>query len=410
LLLGDGLPVENVQASRRFIAGSVLRGSLARAILRPLGLWRSVVRWEEQTPAGEALPEGFREVFLAEPPARFGFLYPTREEAEKAGTVDAFPIPLTASECKAHSGFEEEGGHGVWDRLLNNLRRITGLEVPFQKNCPKCGEPLKRARGFAVRWRAEERYGKVEVRPRFFVRVGLNRFTETAEEGILYTLEALVPGPGGEGKALSFVGYWQMSEGQWRALKKLLEGHVRKEDGAYLLRIGTARARGMGKVALSFMEEPPSLPPMEERLDNFQPRDSEGNLVDPKHLHFAFTLRAPLLLYDSSGKPTAKPERSVLEAYISTLPKGLKFLSEASMVEREEWTGWSAVWALPKPVVTAIAAGSVLAFRAPKAERDAVIAFLLELEENGLGERLAEGWGEVIACDPFHVNFDIGGA
>jgi CRISPR-associated protein Csx10 len=412
LLLGDGLPVENVQTSRRFIAGSTLRGSLARAILRPLGLWRGVVRWEEQTPTREALPEGFWEVFLAEPPARFGFLYPTREEAGKAGTVDAFPIPLTASECKAHSGFAEEGGHGVWDRLLNNLRRIAGLEVSFEKNCPKCGEPLKRARGFAVRWRAEERYGKVEVRPRFFVRVGLNRFTETAEEGILYTLEALVPGPGGEGKEkpLSFVGHWRMSEEQWRALKTLLEGHVRREDGAYLLRIGTARARGMGKVALSFMEEPPPLPPMEERLDNFQPRDNEGKLVDPEHLYFALTLRAPLLLYDSGGRPTAKPERSVLEAYVSSLPEGLEFLAEASMVEREEWTGWSAVWALPKPVVTAIAAGSVLAFRAPEAEKGAVVAFLQEVEEKGLGERLAEGWGEVIACDPFHVKFDMGGA
>jgi len=370
--------------------------------------------WERHTPTGEALPEDFQKVFLDKSPVRFGFLYPVPRRAEEAANREAFPFPLTAFACKAHG---EE--HGIRDMLLTNLRRIAGVEVPVEKNCPvkECGERLERMRGFAV-WEPGsdgESCGKVAIHPRFFVRVGLNRFTETAEEGILYTLEALVPGPGGEGKEkpISFVGYWQMSGEQWEALKTLLESHVQREKGAYILRIGTARARGMGKVVLSYIEEPPPLPPVEERLDAFQLRDGEGKLVDAEHLYFSLTLRAPLLLYDPSGPPTVefeKREQEVFEAYVSTLPKELEFLPEASMVEREEWTGWSAVWGLPKPVVTAIAAGSVLAFRASKAGREAVVAFLQEVEEKGLGERLAEGWGEVIACNPFHVKFDIGGA
>ena len=100
----------------------------------------------------------------------------------------------------------------------------------------------------------------------------------------------------------------------------------------------------------------------------------------------------------------------MLRAYVSTVPSDLEPLPKASILEQETWSGWSAAWGLPKPVTPAIAAGSVLAFRAPAGERQAVLAFLQEVEENGLGERRAEGWGEVIACDPFHVIFDAGGA
>lgn len=67
------------------------------------------------------------------------------------------------------------------------------------------------------------------------------------------------------------------------------------------------------------------------------------------------------------------------------------------------------MWGLPKPLTSALAAGSVLVFRAPAGERETVLTFLQEVEEHGLGERRAEGWGEVVACDPFHVAFDRGG-
>lgn len=65
-------------------------------------------------------------------------------------------------------------------------------------------------------------------------------------------------------------------------------------------------------------------------------------------------------------------------------------------------------WGLPKPVVTAVAPGSVLVYRAPAQEKEAVLAFLQEVEERGLGERTAEGWGEAVACDPLRVRFDAG--
>jgi len=408
LLLGDGLPAGNVQSSRPFVAGSVLRGTLARAILLPQGLWGPGAG------RGGAVPEEVRRVFLEEPVARFGFLYPVREAGESAGAKDAFPIPLTARTCKSHRGFRSDGGHGVLDGLPGRLRRVTEGPGAGIGGCPVCGERLERMRGFAVRGtpRDPATCRESPVHPRAFVRVGLNRGTETAEEGILYTLEALVPGPGGEGQEqpLSFTGYWVMEDDQWQTLRGLIRRYLPEEDGAYPLRIGSARARGMGAVTLRWLEEPDGhLPPLEERLEAFQPRGAGGEPLDPAHLYFALTLRAPLLLYDPWGRPAARPDPPVLEPYVSRLPESLEFLPEASEMEREDWTGWSAAWGLPKPVVSAIGAGSVLAFRASAGEREAVLAFLREVEENGLGEHRAEGWGEAVACDPFHIVLDASG-
>jgi hypothetical protein len=85
---------------------------------------------------------------------------------------------------------------------------------------------------------------------------------------------------------------------------------------------------------------------------------------------------------------------------------GVRFTSEYAAVEWETWDGWAMAWGLPRPLVTALAPGSVLVYRAPAQEREAVLAFLREVEGRGLGERTAQGWGEAVACDPLHVTFD----
>ena len=411
LLLGDSLPVGNVQRSRPFVAGSVLRGSLAKAILSPLGLWRHSGRSVKDAP----MPEAFRQVFLLEEGA-FGFLYPVRQNWQKAKEVDAFPLPLTAQTCKSHKGFKSARGHGVFDRLLHALRREAGRMSDWLMGCPEvgCGERLERLRGYGVREKADDRgtYEQTKIGVRTFVRVGLNRLTETAEERILYTLEALVPGSGGGndkkdgGQSLCFVGHWRMAEDPWQALMELLAVNLPAEDGCYSLCIGTARSRGMGRVRLHLLSEPSFRSPLKERLEAFQLVDKAGQWLDAEHVYFALTLRSPLLLFDTQGRPTTDVTPELLENYVGDVPGDLESLRRASVIEQETWSGWSAAWGLPKPVTPAIAAGSVLAFRAPQKVRTEVETFLGRVEEEGLGERRAEGWGEVVACDPFHIVFD----
>jgi CRISPR-associated protein Csx10 len=249
----------------------------------------------------------------------------------------------------------------------------------------------------------------VQIETRSLVRVGLNRHTETAQDRFLYTLDVLASGTGaaGHGEPLCFLGTWRGTEAQAGALRSLLAEYLWPADGeGYLLPVGTARARGLGRARLLLREHQPGVP-LEERLEAFQPRGDDGRPSDPAHVYAALTLRAPALLLDECGLPGSLGA-DTLRAYNPTAPQGLEVLAAYSVVERETWSGWSSAWGLPKPLRAALAAGGVVALRAPSSRRDGLAAYLAELEADGLGENRGEGWGEVLACDPFHTAFDEG--
>lgn len=406
LLIGSGPEAQNVQLGRDHVPGSAWRGAVADAVLRCFGAKAP------GSAAARRQPPDFETAFGDG--ARFGFLYPVPTE-----DWSGFPLPLTARSCKARPGFlPEDGegglvddGHGMRDLLQPRLRQfIRGERGGIPNACahPQCeaNERLDRHRGMAARkyLPSEGRfaYHSVKVRRKLLLRVGLDRRTETAADGVLYALDAAVPGKEG---TLHFAGTWWGSLEQQQALRRLLQAACEPQGDGWVVRVGTARARGLGRAVVAIAQEGPFLPSLEQRLEAFQPR-FRGALVDPDHLYFALTLRAPLLVRDRDGLPCGRPDAAVLAPYVENLPAGLEFVGQASAVEWEVWDGWAMAWGLPKPLVTALAPGSVLVYRSPAKEREAVLAFLGEVEERGLGERTAEGWGEAVTCDPFHVTFD----
>lgn len=404
LLVGNGAPVQNVQLGRDLVPGSTWRGALADAILRQAG-----AKTPGNASAMPTMPFGFDLAFGEG--ACFGFLYPAPAEG-----WEAFPLPLTARSCKAQPGFPREdasggpakGGHGIEDSLLSRLRQHMGISARREVRCQVCGERLDRRRGLAARSPGAEveraGYCEVKVRRRLMLRVGIDRRTETAAEGVLYALDAAVPG---NKDSLCFVGVWRGNQEQLEALRRLLDGACPRAGEGWVLRLGTARARGLGKARLEIRPlTGESLPPLADRLEAFRQRlRSPYGASQSDFLYFALTLRSPLLVRDAAGVPAGRPEAAALAAYVGALP-ALEYVEAASAVEWEVWDGWAMAWGLPKPLVTAVAPGSVLVYRAPAKERETVLAFLEELEEKGLGERRSEGWGEVVACDPFHVLFD----
>jgi CRISPR-associated protein Csx10 len=399
VLIGKGLARGNVQTSREYVPGSVWRGTIAGIILDGLGL-----RKHNGRPiANEAHDPAFRRIFLgdASPAARFGFLYPVRERLEQVGRRNTLLIPLTARTCKLNPGFKPKG-HGVYDGVMNRLREAAANEQLYRRGlskCPVCGQRIVRLRGFAARY--DKQYERMSVGTRSFVRVGLNRYTETAQKGVLYVLDALVPDP----DPLTFVGTWYGSEHQGHDLRLLLHKYLLPApEGGYSFRIGTARARGMGEVRLRFATRA-AMTSLEQRFEQFQPLKN-GKRLDSEHLYAVLTFRSPLQLLDEHGIPTTYITRDTLEAYDSDVPQGLKVLHDYSIVEQEVWTGWSAAWGLPKVVAPALAAGGVLIVRAPKDERVKLLSWLSTIEGEGLGERRAEGWGEILVCDRFHLDHD----
>lgn len=406
LLLGAGLTTGSIQETRDYVAGSVWRGAVAQAMLQAQGR----VSYAGRPVAGKPGPD-FAELFWGSQAARFGFLYPAA-----ASDASALPIPLTARTCKQQPGFAPSG-HGLYDGLLNRLREAAAGQRPYSRgpeNCPRCeaGQGrLERKRGFMSRIEATaDGYGEAKVGRRAFVRVGLNRLTETAQEEILYTLEALVPALNGKNgrPTLTFTGTWSGSDSQRQALLAQLAEYRLSDIEGYRISVGTARARGMGDAVLRLEpDDDDQVRGLADRLDAFQPM-TDGRPTDPNHLYAALTLRSPLLLLDERGLPATALTGDLLRAYHPQAPAGLEMLAAYSVLERETRTGWAAAWGLPKPVTTVIAAGSVIALRAPAGQRTALLDYLTTLAAEGLGERRAEGFGEVLVCDPFHIAFDEG--
>ena len=242
LLVGSGPAAQMVQLGRDFVPGSAWRGALADAVLRHFGAKAPGAAAAGRWPDFEA---------AFGPGVRFGFLYPVPDRA-----WDPFPLPLTARSCKAAPGFGpldddggSTGGHGLRDTLLPRLRRFAGVGGRGTWSC-RCGERLDRRRGLAARKYLPEAdrfaYREVKVRRRLMVRVGLDRRTETAAEGVLYALDAAVPGPQG---ILWFTGGWWGDRDRLEALRGLLRAACPPADEGWALRLGTGRARGLGRLA-----------------------------------------------------------------------------------------------------------------------------------------------------------------
>jgi CRISPR-associated protein Csx10 len=408
LLLGGGQATGNVQTSLPYVAGSVWRGATAGAVLKGQAKYLHSGR-----PISDPAPDpAFAEVFLGETATRFGFLYPVRECVDTAGVAEALPIPLTARTCKQHPGFAPHG-HGVFDGLMYRLRQKAGAvtEGAGLPACPVCKQRLERLRGFMRRTtEASAGYRQMKVGTRSFVRVGLNRYTETAQDQVLYVLDALVPGDGSQNseQPISFLGSWWGSRAQRQQLADLLDQHLLPEQDGYGLALGAARARGMGRSWLRIVDPTSAskqAASLEQRIYLAQPQLA-GRQLDPHYSYATLTLRAPLLLLDAHGLPAQQVTSDILRAYHAAAPPDLHVLHDISVIEREPAAGWSSAWGLPKPLLPAISAGSVLALCAPAAQRDQMVTYLAELEEGGLGERVAEGWGEVLVCDPFHASHD----
>jgi|GEM_PF-657808 len=411
LLLGSGLPIGNVRSSEEFVAGSVWRGAVARVILERLGKRN----YDGRSNPDPTVPADFTTVFGGRSPARFGFLYPVVGWQEMPLAHVTAPLPLTAHTCKRYPGFNKPRGHGVYDSLLNRLCHDENPEFvgTALKQCPECDERLERIRGYISTLPATIVYRQEKLGTRSLVRVGINRYTETAQDQMLFVQDVLDPAHDDAGmpKPLAFVGRWRGSAQQAALLQELLKTYaLPTSQGGFHLHIGSARSRGLGSVELQ-MSAPHQLLATQQAANVAERVDRVTDLVSSgsgqrNYSYATLTLRTPLQMWDEQGVPTTQLTEALLRAYQPIMPSALYILHKASLLEQEQCSGWSAAWGLPKPVAPVLAAGSVFVVRVPQHQRQPFLDFLTAIEQDGLGERRAEGWGEVSICDPFHVVHD----
>lgn len=422
LALGDGMEMNNIRTTRNVITGAALRGSIAAAVLDRTGLRRL----PDESARNGTLPGAFTDVMMGPEQIHFKYLYPfwpDEDNLMEDPLLDTYPAPLSLFSCKTFPGFVNDGGgHGVLDKMVVSLgdliRNKTGVKRVV---CRKCGERIELMRALVAAGNSGYRVVKTSLRN--ITRVGLNRLTETSEDQFLYSIQTLSPCREDDpGKKICFAGHWELYNFQEEALKELLNTYFAREKDGWVIHIGTARARGLGRVVLKLhnnkafetpeegvqdttpekgkpeiVKQPMAIP---DRLHHFQ--EVIGNdSGDDQYIYFSLTARSPLIIFSKSGRPSLLPGKNEYQHYFKSVPESLELIYDTCFVEQEVYSGWSQAWGLPKPVLAAVAPGSILTYRVKAGEKDILLEFLTRLETQGVGEKQAEGLGEIMVCRQF---------
>jgi len=388
LLVGDVRGDSQFLAGRTYVPGRVLRGALAIDLMRE----------------GKTSPE----ILETMAGIRVWNFFP----APRWHQIEyALPLPLTAVTCKTNPGFvkapsQVKRGHGVVDWLIPflayRLLELAGARfpVPFSIECAQddCRARMEWKESFYSVHRHGDEISYVAVEPVFHAqtRVALSRHRRASFEEMLYTASALAPevkSPDGEGSCpIVFLGRVQ---GETRVIERLEEALSRTP-------IGAMHNRGYGRVSLERCDV--RLPPLAERLKLFNQtlqdlwKDLKRIAVDapdqetPEGIYFTIDLLSPAV-FSVEGVPSLRP----LLVIGDTVLKPLLWVTRPDIA-----SGWSTAWGLPKPTDLAARMGSVYVFRW-EGPRDELVSALAAIEQQGIGERNDESFGECIVCHPFHL-------
>ncbi len=391
--------------------------------------------------------EEFEELFL-KGQVYYPHLYPAtlkiphriiKKDQEEANslqedTLPIYPVPMTAQTCKKQSGFlfpkdEKEERHGVRDSLLDwaifNLltkdvhskREIDALNLLHAqhlcksktcegKTCEALMHPFKGYYRRSCTPSPEDgrlRYIQAEVPTRLQTRTGISREWGIVEESILYNREVIEDG-------MRFWGTTKLPEELEPVFIQLLEEATVSNTGtrkSSLLRVGTGRTRGLGAVKIvNRGEELHNLAVFRERLVTFSrtliARAEDAHVQDIMPFYFVLTLHSPMILQDEFLRYRGVVDEKILAASI-----GLSNEKDVGLVyyaaHLECITGWQELWGTPRFKEYAITTGSVFLFGLEYEPDDALWHRLFTLEEEGMGERQADGFGRVMLSDPFHL-------
>ncbi len=387
-----------------YIAGNTLLGSLAAAH-----------RLSYPDKKGE-----FEQFFLQEY-ILYPNLYPAfinSDSGEWQEThLPVYPVPKTAQSCKRCSGFlhpknETNDAHGVRDTLIDwalfklgmktdrGERKFEPLDALLaHKRCPVCKEPMD---SFGDYYRRRNTLREIIATntavTRLQTRIGVDRESRTAREGISYNLQVFEEGT-------IFWGEIKVLDDQ---LVNVFKNFVADVGAAGLLRMGTGRTRGMGKVKIEIIE---STEEMQRHTTNFIARMQSFNSLLTENMmqrglekflrnyFFAITLHSPLILNDEFLRYRGTIDANVLEELLGMHVEGLEQVYQNTSIK--QIMGWQELWGTPRANEYALDTGSVFLFCCKVADSKFIDALFL-LEELGIGKRRAEGFGRIYVSDPFH--------
>ena len=389
LCFSERRPAGQFRESTEYVPGSALRGAVADLMVRD-GLKGSAE---------------FRVLFEGERPAVFTNAYPA-----------PYVLPATAISCKAEGGLPGEGKHGVVDTLIERLC-FEALEPAGVLYMPKCGYSLphggrcearmEQHAGFYHRDGEAFRPGKVTLR--LLTRVAINRRRAVAEDELLYSPIVI-----SEGRRESDGKYYPT---RFRAtVTTTTHADVLLRYLEQVKHLGSGTSRGLGQVQVEVKK---GLVNDEKELELIRQRREKLNTAirecwnrvkklpgcaRPDHnpdegAYFTIDLYSDAVLKEDGWLPAMVLSERMLRQRCKVNDESLRLVRAYSGYDYRG--GWNVAWGLPKDVDLVVPRGSVFLFWTRHPDRwDSA---LLEVERWGIGERTAEGFGQVRVCDEFHV-------
>lgn len=389
LCFSERRPAGQFRESTGYIPGSVLRAAVAELMLRD-GLEGSAE---------------FKTFFVSERPAVFRNAYPAPRV-----------FPATAACCKAMGGLRSEGKHGVIDTLVEQLcfealKPAGLLYMPMCNfglgNATKCGARMERYSGFYFTAGNALRSGCVSHR--LLRRVAINRRRGVAEDELLYAPIVIE-----EGRCDSEGNYESATFVATLTVPK--RGSLVKEYLERVRHLGSGTSRGLGRVRLKVEIEPVE---QDKHLESIQQRREGLNRAikdfwnrlktlpgcdQPEHdpdkgAYFTIDLYADAILKEDGWLPVVVLDQRMLQEWCGVNDDSLRLVRAYGGYDYRG--GWNMAWGLPKEVDVVVPRGSVFLFwtQSPELWDQA----LVDLEMWGVGERSAEGFGQVRVCDEFHL-------
>lgn len=410
LAIGRQKPGGSVNEAEDYIPGSVIRGAIAGKILKQSG--------HESTDLTNNGGD-FQILFLGESPAIFHNAYPaiaqiSQDELQSVAEPVRI-LPATAVSAKNNPGFKSSGKNGAFDTLIDSFC-AEAYGYPYDPSDPTALAKGEEARvepysGFYSQ--VGQTYRSHSASKRFLTRVGINRRRATAEDAILYSLEVLNESfprnPKAKQPTWDANCYRSLIFVANQAIAGSLTGFINQNCDRF--RIGGSTSRGLGKVEMKATPLEPA-PDLACRVDQFnqalkdrwQLWSAFGNPpVDrlTNRIYFTLDLQADAILTDRWQRTTVISP-AMLQTFAAMEQYALPQLHTAysSYAYR---SGWNAAWGLMKDVEAIVNKGATYLFSIPETDKDAWIAALATLEEGGVGDRTAEGFGQVQVCNQFHL-------
>ena len=382
LAIGRKKPGGSVSEAQDYIPGSVIRGTVADLLISLGGEPTTGDDFDKIFLSGEAAI--FRNAYLSTS------ILPATAVSSK---TDSGFKPATAVSSKTDSGFKLKK-NGVFDTLIDRFC-AEAHDYPYDPNCPEDGGRVEPYSSYYQK--DDQTYKSCSSVKRLLTRAGINRRRATTEEEILYSIEVL------NEKVI------------YHSSILLEDENLANSLGAFLakrtLYLGGATSRGLGKVSLVTAEViSPELAigqaikqfndKLRERWQLWSIFGEPQEALSKDKTYFTINLQSDAILKEDWLHTTVISE-AMLQEFAEFKDDSLKLHTAYSAYDY--LSGWNTAWGLMKDMELITNKGGVYLFSTNQSSE-----WLPKLEKlclNGVGDRRAEGFGQIKICDDFHLVF-----